>query len=189
MTIHHLADLTAGSAATPFPESRPVVKAAFCHTERYSLVPNDFAFCYFIREPLAQCVKIGFAFNVRKRFDTLQASHPFPLAVLGFCPGGQRLERRLHNEIHGMEHLKKCVLLPQLLILGEISPCLAHEPNGGRCLIRAGERTEKGHDPEDILQVPILSIGFLLRHEQIDSSLGKKEVKVRACGKNGKGVR
>ena len=61
-------------------------------------MPNDFAFCYFIREPLAQCVKIGFAFNVRKRFDTLQASHPFPLAVLGFCPGGQRLERRLHKE-------------------------------------------------------------------------------------------
>lgn len=53
---------------------------------------------YFIREPLGGFIKIGIALDVAVRLSALQSAHPYPLTVIGICPGGQAAETVLHKE-------------------------------------------------------------------------------------------
>lgn len=52
---------------------------------------------YFIREPLSGAIKVGIALDVLARFTALQASHPYPLQLIGVCPGGAGLEAAIHE--------------------------------------------------------------------------------------------
>lgn len=71
--------------------------------ERFSQVAGGtsiakLANVYFIKEPISGAIKIGIAADVKYRLQRLQTAHPYPLELIGHCPGGIKLERELHAE-------------------------------------------------------------------------------------------
>lgn len=62
---------------------------------------------YFIHDEAGRAVKIGSAWNPRRRLSTLQTSTPSTLTLLGAIPGTRRVEKQVHDLV-----IRNCGRLP-----------------------------------------------------------------------------
>jgi hypothetical protein len=85
---------------------------------------------YFIRERLSGAIKIGIARDVVVRLTNLQGAHPYPLQILGICPGGLPMEMALHAEF-ASQRLAGEWFLPSPVLRDRIMT-LCQRPKGGR---------------------------------------------------------
>jgi hypothetical protein len=58
-------------------------------------------FIYFILNPAARAVKIGYAADVRKRLSTIGVSSPDKIKLVASIPGTRDDERRIHTALRG----------------------------------------------------------------------------------------
>lgn len=56
-------------------------------------------YVYIIHATGTNRIKLGFSNEPEKRLADLQTGSPFPLALIGTCPGSAKLERRLHSQL------------------------------------------------------------------------------------------
>lgn len=66
--------------------------------------PSGSPTIYFIEDPAARAIKIGYSANVGRRLQELQISSATPLRLLGVMPGTIYQEQRLHqmfDHMHG----------------------------------------------------------------------------------------
>lgn len=60
--------------------------------------PRRGGYVYFVRAGDGP-IKIGWARNPAQRLRELQVAHPYRLAIVAMTRGGERLERRIHEEL------------------------------------------------------------------------------------------
>lgn len=54
---------------------------------------------YFIEAVGLDLIKIGYAFDLQKRFTAMMTASPAPLSLLGVMPGGPRREMEIHDRL------------------------------------------------------------------------------------------
>jgi len=59
---------------------------------------------YFIQGELTKLIKIGFTSDLKKRLESFEYCSPDKLILLGFMPGDEKMEAKLHNTFKRYHH-------------------------------------------------------------------------------------